>query len=491
MSKQDFQKFRLLARVVKKNNMQQLFRDPNIIGMGYGRKIVHGNITNEPAVTIYVAKKMPKGILPTSKLLPRKVYIGGDCINVDVVETGPVYPLAFTARERPAPSGISVGHPLISAGTLGCLVTDLTDGSLCILSNNHVIANENAAALGDAIIQPGAADGGVVATDTIAALKRFQVINATGNTIDAAIAQVNTAGNVVNQMKNNLMAVPSPNHPAVGLLFAGSSDRTFLNPARDVLSNLNIDFVNGGPGAIVDPDIGMNVEKVGRTTEYTTSSILEIDVTISIAYSFGMATFDNQIATSCMGLGGDSGSVVCMGGEGQQANQLDCGCGSSQAAQSVLQRDIREDVAIEKVFREKYIANTLTGRYLLDVYFKNEDYILSRTTKVQSNKEDTGYFQHLYDKYANEFKSMAIDPDGKGKITANHLKEGKQALGRIMQYLNKEEQRAAKNVIEMAQSFEEKTVKESLQILNDKKFYNDVVKTVSRIDNLNTKDCCH
>jgi hypothetical protein len=491
MSKQDFQKFRLLARVVKQNNMQQLFRDPNIVGMGYGRKIVYGNITDEPAVTIFVAKKMPKGILPTSKLLPRKIYIGGDCINVDVVETGPIYPLAFTAKERPSPSGISLGHPLITAGTLGCLVTDLTDGSLCILSNNHVIANENAGVLGDAIIQPGAADGGIVATDTIAALKRFQVINAAGNTIDAAIAQVNTAGDVVNQMKNNLMAVPSPTHPAVGLLFAGSSSRTIMNPIRDVLNNLNIDFVNGGPGAIVDPDIGMNVEKVGRTTEYTSSSILEIDVSVSVGYNFGTASFDNQITTSCMSLGGDSGSVVCMGGEGQEANQLDCGCGSSQAAQSVLQRDLRGDVAIEKVFREKYLANTLTGRYLLDVYFNNEDYILSRTTKVQSNKEDAGYFQHLYDKYANEFRSMAINPDGKDRITGEHLKEGNQVLGRIIQYLTKEEQQAAKNVMEMAQSFEGKTVKESLDILNDKKFYNDVVKTVSRIDNLNTKDCCH
>ncbi len=487
MKEESYHKYRMLARSAKRNGTRQWLTDDNIVGVAYGRKTVHNQITDEPSIVVYVMKKMAKGILPISKLLPRKMYIGGDCINVDVVETGPIYPLAFTTRDRPAPSGISIGHPNITAGTLGCLVNDLTDGSLCILSNNHVMADSNAANLGDAILQPGPADGGVMA-DQIASLKRFQMINATGNTIDAAIAEVEDAGDVINQMKNNLMPVPSPDHPAVGLLFAGSASRTFMNPIRDVLALLDIEFLNG-PGAIVEAEIDMAVEKVGRTTEYTTSSVLEVDVTVSPSgYGFS-AQFDNQIATSCMSLGGDSGSVVCRGGEGQEANELDCGCGSSQAARSVIQRDISADISAEKTFRENHLAKTMTGRYLLDVYFNNEDYITSRIDKAKANDKDVAYSQQLYDKYADTFRGMAVNPDSKAKFTAEHFKEGKQALGRIMEHLDKNEQRAAEQLFEIAKGFQGKNTREALKMLNDKKIYNNVVKIVSKVESLKTKDC--
>lgn len=488
MKEESYHKYRTLARTAKQSTTRKWLANDNIVGVAFGRKTVHNRITDDPSIVIYVMKKMAKGLLPGSKLLPRKLYVGGDCIQVDVVETGPIYPLAFTARERPAPSGISLGHPNITAGTLGCLVNDLSDGSLCILSNNHVMADENLALLGDQILQPGPADGGIMA-DSIATLKRFQVINATGNIIDAAIAQVTNAANVVNQMKNNLMPVPSPEHPAVGLLFAGSASRTIMNPIRNVLAMMNIDFING-PNAIVEAEIDMAVEKVGRTTEYTTSSVLEVDVTVSVGYDFGSAEFDNQITTSCMSLGGDSGSIVCRGGEGQEANQLDCGCGSSQAARSVIQRDISSDIAAEKSFRENHLVKTRTGRYLLDVYFNNEDYITGRINKAKANEKDVAYAQNLYDKYAQTFRGMALNPDSKEKISAEHFKEGKQAFGRVMEHLDKNEQRAAEQLFQIAQNFEGKTVREALNMMDDKKIYNSVVNIISKVESLNSKDCC-
>ncbi len=42
-----------------------------------------------------------------------------------------------------------------------------------MLSNNHVLANSNDATAGDAILQPGPADGGRLGPDTIAVLERF------------------------------------------------------------------------------------------------------------------------------------------------------------------------------------------------------------------------------------------------------------------------------------------------------------------------------
>lgn len=488
MNAEKFQKHRVLTRTAKKQHIDQwLFKNPNVVGMSYGRKIVHNKITNEPALVVYVMKKIPKAFLPPSQLLPRKVYIGGDCVHVDVIETGPFNPLAFTARERPASSGISIGHSNITAGTLGCLVKDLTDGSTCILSNNHVLADENAASIGDDIIQPGAYDGGVVPADVIAQLKRFQVINAAGNIMDAAIAEVNSTGDVINQMKNNLMPVPSPNHPAVGLLFAGSCSRTIMNPIRDVLKKLEIDFINGGAGATVEAAIDMNVEKVGRTTEYTSSTIMEIDATVSINYDFGTAIFDNQIVTAWMSDGGDSGSVVCQGGKG--GNEDHCGCESTNTASTFLKRNLSADVAVEKTFREKHLVQTLTGRYVVDTFFENEDYLNERFNETEIGEEDAEYARHLYDRYAQIFRNMALNPDGKEKIPSEVFKEAEKNVGRLKEYLGKSEQNALERIFKLAYEFEGKTTQEALKILDDKAFYNQVVKIVSANDSLRKKDC--
>ena len=59
-----------------------------------------------------------------------------------------------TKRQRPAPMGFSVGHPAITAGSIGARVVD-PSGNVYVLSNNHVLANSNDATIGDAALQPG------------------------------------------------------------------------------------------------------------------------------------------------------------------------------------------------------------------------------------------------------------------------------------------------------------------------------------------------
>src|SRR5437899_12519168 len=85
------------------------------------------------------------------------------------------------------PMVFSVGHPAITAGTIGARVRDAL-GHVYILSNNHVLANSNGASIGDPEYQPGPFDGGTAA-DQIATLTDFQAIDFSGanNTIDAAI----------------------------------------------------------------------------------------------------------------------------------------------------------------------------------------------------------------------------------------------------------------------------------------------------------------
>ncbi len=488
-----FIKYRSIARIAKRQLWGRLVQDPNISGAAFGRRVVGKCKPEGPALVVYVKKKVPLKVIPPSLQLPRKVYVGNDPIEVDVVETGPFYIQEFTARERPAPSGISVGHVNISAGTLGCLVTDNTDGSLCILSNNHVLADSNAAAIGDTIIQPGDADGGSSPADDIARLKRFITIDCTAtNRVDAAIAEVNDNADVVAQFKDNLMPYPSADHPAIGLLYAGGGGRTLLNPIRDVVNLLNVSFL-AGAGAVADATVGMAVEKVGRTTEYTTGEVLEIDATTLVGtYECGNAEFDNQIATCTMSCPGDSGSVVCRGGEGV-CEEIDCGCGTSTAAARLFGVDIGVDRVVEKEFRDRYLSRTLVGKYAVDLYFLNEDQIVRRTkeaTEGQEGQANVSFGQFLYEKYAADLREAFLQPDRSDlRLTSEHLDEAGQVLERARPHLSREEYRAAEEGLKIAQSAVGKNIREILEMLNDKDLHERVVRLVASVPTAKRPDC--
>src|SRR5687768_2467192 len=95
-------------------------------------------------------------------------------------------------RVRPLRIGLSCGHFQITAGTLGCFVRLRGDeGRLFILSNNHVLADENLAKAGDAILQQGKLDGGKKPQDLVATFTAAVKLKDTGlNFVDAAIAEV-------------------------------------------------------------------------------------------------------------------------------------------------------------------------------------------------------------------------------------------------------------------------------------------------------------
>jgi hypothetical protein len=193
---------------------------------------------------------------------------------------------------RPVPIGVSVGHPQVTAGTIGARVKN-GSGGVFALSNNHVLANTNNASIGDAALQPGAYDGGTDPADRLGALAAFRVLsfNATGctggssdpdcNTIDAAIASTTT-------------------------------------------SNLGVSTLPGGygtpSGTTTGPSVGQSVRKCGRTTGCTTGTVAEVNVTVNVCYvpqgqicaQGGTARFVNQIGISdgSFSAGGDSGSLI-------------------------------------------------------------------------------------------------------------------------------------------------------------------------------------
>jgi hypothetical protein len=198
-----------------------------------------------------------------------------------------------TKRQRPAPLGFSVGHPSITAGTIGARVKN-GGGQVFILSNNHVLANSNNAAVGDAALQPGPFDGGTLANDQVGTLFAFKPINFSGgsNTIDAAIA-LTTA----NETDNTTPA-----------------DDGYGMPSATIFGDANQDGVFDDKTAL----LGLAVKKYGRTTKLTQGQITGINATLTICYEVLIifcvksATFVDQviIEPGAFSGGGDSGSLI-------------------------------------------------------------------------------------------------------------------------------------------------------------------------------------
>lgn len=182
------------------------------------------------------------------------------------------------ARSRPLLIGASVGHHAVTAGTIGCFVRHRKTGKVAVLSNNHVLANEDRAKIGDAVIQPGAADGGTRKLDTIGALTDWTPLKTAGNLVDAAIATL-----------------------------ASGID-------HDPSTLTTLGRLNGVRRAPIEP--GERVMKVGRTTGATHGTVTAIELDdVVVGYERGELSFDSQIEIEGGGdepfsAGGDSGSLI-------------------------------------------------------------------------------------------------------------------------------------------------------------------------------------
>jgi hypothetical protein len=184
----------------------------------------------------------------------------------------------YRLRQRPLLMGASIGHHRITAGTLGGFVVR-PNGTRLILSNNHVLANENDAARGDVIVQAGPLDGGRTREDRVARLARFVKLTATRtNTMDAAVAVVDEGIEV------------DP------LLLTGLGRLAGIGPS--IL------------------DTSTKVAKVGRTTGLTRGKVTAFELDgLTVDFDLGTVRFNNVIEIAGTGrepfsLGGDSGSLI-------------------------------------------------------------------------------------------------------------------------------------------------------------------------------------
>ncbi len=259
----------LRLQEVRAEAEDEILYKPNVIGVGVGFKEVGGKETTDLCIQVYVEKKIPKSELAVEALVPEKI---SDFLT-DVVEVGVIEAQTYTACVRPARPGYSIGHYRITAGTFGCLVKSCRSGRAYILSNNHVLAHSNQARIGDPIVQPGPYDNKPCTPRVIARLAAFVPINfssGTYNLVDAALAL---------PVASNLVIPHFPN----GSLPRGTKVAT----------------------------LGMKVYKYGRTTQLTNGRVRGIDATVAVRYGAGKkGFFRNQIVTTNMSRGGDSGSLL-------------------------------------------------------------------------------------------------------------------------------------------------------------------------------------
>ncbi len=312
----------------------------NVVGFGHGVKWIDGQATGETAVLVFVTQKVPESQLPERDVIPR---VMDDGTPTDVVAVGHVAaqrqqqqrrtsgrsedrgasyqpdsstseqlaglaqplleelgglgqfePQMLKRRMRPARSGVSIGNVRVTAGTMGSVVYDFLPGAsvdppgpglgtpakFYVLSNNHVLADCNRAQLGSPILQPGAYDGGTDPADRLATLDRFIPIQFAPQT-------------------------PVERHNNVVDCALGAVD--FQDATRE-------QHFSGAPRAWrrkANVSVGDLVKKTGRTTNISFGRIIATDVTIDVGYgTAGTARFKDQVLTTSISAGGDSGSLV-------------------------------------------------------------------------------------------------------------------------------------------------------------------------------------
>lgn len=190
--------------------------------------------------------------------------------------------LWFRAKNRPLLIGSSVGFigtGFVMAGTLGCFVKKGRSNDLYILSNNHVLADENRYRRGKPITQPGGLDGGHPPADTVAKLTAFVRLDLTkANIVDGAIAKLVTG------------------------IAADASKLTGIGTLAGVITR--------------DLEIGDVVHKVGRTTGVRHGKVTAVELdAVSVQYDIGVVSFDDQVEIEGSGSesfsdSGDSGSLI-------------------------------------------------------------------------------------------------------------------------------------------------------------------------------------
>jgi len=226
------------------------------------------------SIIVYVERITPE----LRRVIPKEL----EGVPVHVKESGPVTLMSLVPmaaiyanrvdKWRPAPGGVSVGHPEVTAGTLACRALDRITERVFGLTNNHVGALDwgelHVGKVGDPILQPGPVDGGI--EDGFGELINWVPVKTDeDNYVDATI-------------------------------FKSAELR------KDVLDV-------GKPSYTVEPRVGRNILKSGRSSGVNFGKITDVNATMVVDGGEGMGEclFKNQIVIEpAILIPGDSGSWI-------------------------------------------------------------------------------------------------------------------------------------------------------------------------------------
>jgi hypothetical protein len=279
--------------------MKELLKKKNVVAVVKGHKFIGGVDTGRDAIVVYVTKKVPLSELSKADIVPKKIR----GLESDVKISGEIRALAVdrTTKWRPAPGGVSIGHPDITAGTLGMVVKK--NGVRHILSNNHVLANCNDANIGDQTWQPGKADGGV-SIDIIGHLTNFVPIGFISESScpiwRLIIRGLNKVAGWLGS-SSSLHAVSTP---------INKVDCALSTPIDDEDISDEILEIGKAAGFNLEVKVDDAVKKSGRTTGVNHGTVIGVEGVANVGYGDKIAMFEDQIVTTPIAQGGDSGSMV-------------------------------------------------------------------------------------------------------------------------------------------------------------------------------------
>ncbi len=263
-------------------------QDPNITSIGIGYKVSDGKRTNDLSIQFTVKSKpeehgsLPEGINTTR--IPETLEIDGVTLPTDVLQRDyePGYELmeleavedidVRKLRQDTLVPGLSVSHPLGTAGTLGMIAFDARTGDACMLSNWHVLHGADGQ-IGDTVVQPGPFDNNRVGENAAGVLLRSHL----GPAGDCAIARIEDR-----RYKTEILE---------------------LNVAPTKIARVSLDDI---------------VIKSGRTTGVTKGVVRRVDVLSKITYrgvgevaigAFEIEPLPGAGPSFEVSMGGDSGSV--------------------------------------------------------------------------------------------------------------------------------------------------------------------------------------
>jgi hypothetical protein len=417
---------------------QQIFaahgRDVHFTGCSIGLRRRGGQVTDEPVVVAMVTKKLPAAAVSRSRLLPRSVTINSHACGVDVVEAGPLYlrpqAAAVTSPEKGGPITGKYDPPVMGCsisdntgtqevtGTFGCLVRDLSDNKICVLGSNTVLAQNGLVSLGTVILQPSLKDGiGIPGGPVeIATLKHYIPFKTTStNYVNCATAEIVIQTHYSQGVANNLMPPISATHPTVGMCAFGDDlgNNCFMVPMGATVSALGVELL-AGSSCIVTPPINAHIEKVARTSGYTSSTVAGYNAIINVQDNDTGQTlvFGNMIWTQGFFIPGDSGAVACVGGNGRTfVPPPSAPCPLLAGVGNYYNLPLQNDNTLTDQIKTEFLAQSLIGNLIIGLIYLNADTAIDRVEGKTAGSIEQAYANQYYNKYLPLAQSAVADPD--------------------------------------------------------------------------------